>query len=196
MAGRPRDPELEQRLLAAAWALLASNGYDGLTLSQVATRAGAHRTDVYRRWATKAHLVAEALAVHVPPVPELDTGALYTDLRAFLQALEAAWSASWVHGLVGLIADLARDGEAEAAFLGMARARGQRLVEAVRRAADRGEVAEMPDSAVLVLLGDLLEGPLMHRRLFERQGFGDGELDALARVGYRQLTGREAPCTN
>jgi AcrR family transcriptional regulator len=74
VTGRPRDPELEQRLLAAAWQLVTSEGYDALTLTKVATEAKAHRTDVYRRWGSKALLVADAMAAHLPPVPAVDTG--------------------------------------------------------------------------------------------------------------------------
>ena len=54
MSGRPRDPGLEQRLLSAAWTLLTENGYDALNLTKVAAQAGAHRSDVYRRWPNKA----------------------------------------------------------------------------------------------------------------------------------------------
>ena len=82
MPGRPRDPELDTRLLAAAWSLLTTEGYDALSLTKVAARAQAHRTDVYRRWGSKAQLVADVLAEHLPPVSPVDTGALAGDIRS------------------------------------------------------------------------------------------------------------------
>src|SRR5690242_4609425 len=113
MPGRPRDPELEKRLLAAAWALLTTSGYDALTLTKVAAEAKAHRTDVYRRWSTKAQLVTDVLAVHLPPISQFDTGSLLGDIRAYLEDLAASWRAPWIDGLVGLLADLRHDPDAE-----------------------------------------------------------------------------------
>lgn len=75
MQGRPRDTGLEKRLLSAAWSLLVEQGYDKLALSRVATQAEAHRTDVYRRWTTKARLVTDVVAEFLPPVSDAQPGA-------------------------------------------------------------------------------------------------------------------------
>lgn len=184
VSGRPRDPDLEQRLLSAAWSLLTSRGYDALTLSQVATQAKAHRTDIYRRWKTKPHLAADALAEHLPPVSEFDTGSLQSDLRAFVDDLAASWSSPWIDGLVGLVADLRDDAEAAAAFREMGERRGQPMVNAIERALERGEIDELPD---LPLLGDLLEGPLMHRRMFGRRPLTPDYLEAVVLSAHRLL---------
>jgi AcrR family transcriptional regulator len=177
VSGRPRDPELESRLLAAAWSLLTRHGYDALTLTRVAAEASAHRTDVYRRWATKPQLVTQVLAAHLPPVPALDTGDLRADLRAYLDALASSWSAPWMDGLVGLLGDLHTDVDAELAFRSLGERRGQAVRDAVARAVERGEITDPGD---LSLLGDLLEGPLMHRRMVGRQPLTPEYLDALA----------------
>ena len=185
MPGRPRDPDLEQRLLAAAWSLLTGQGYDALTLTKVAATAKAHRTDVYRRWSTKAQLVTAVLAEHLPPVSEFDTGTLHGDIRAYLHDLAAAWSSPWIDGLVGLLADLRRDVDAELAFRVLAERRGQQMRDALERAVERGEVGEVPE---LGLAGDLFEGPLMHRRMIGRQPLTPEYLDALALSTHRLLT--------
>ncbi|HEU5034834.1 MAG TPA: TetR/AcrR family transcriptional regulator [Mycobacteriales bacterium] len=184
MAGRPRDPDLEQRLLAAAWSLLQSGGYDALTLTQVAAQAQAHRTDVYRRWSSKAQLVVDVLAEHLPPITPVDTGALHSDLRAIVGDFAAAWSSPWVDGLVGLTADLHHDPDAELAFRVMAERRGEPVRAALARARQRGEIGEFAD---LTLLGDLIEGPLMHRRMVGRQPLTPEYLDAVADVACRLL---------
>jgi AcrR family transcriptional regulator len=185
VTGRPRDPELERRLLSAAWTLLTGNGYDALTLTRVAAEADAHRTDVYRRWATKAQLVTDVLAAHLPPVSPQDTGSLYDDIRAYVEDLAASWSAPWVDGLVGLLADLRHDPDAELAFRQLAERRGQAMRDALDRAVARGELAEAPD---LGLAGDLLEGPLMHRRMIGRQPLTADYLDLVAHTAHQVLT--------
>ncbi|MFD5226437.1 TetR/AcrR family transcriptional regulator [Microbacterium sp. NPDC058342] len=175
--GRPRDPDLEQRLLDSAWKLVTTRGYAALSLSQVAADAGAHRTDVYRRWATKARLVAEAMAVHLPPITAFDTGSLRGDMRQYLEGLWQSWSSPWIDGVMGVLSDLEGDAGAEAAFASLSRRRAQPMRDAIVRAIQRGEVSDVPD---LALLGDLLEGPIMHRRMIGRQVMTSADLDALA----------------
>jgi len=184
--GRPRDPDLEKRLLDAAWSLLRSRGYDALTLTKVASQAGAHRTDVYRRWSSKAQLVVDVLAEHLPPVSDPDTGTLRADLRAIVNDFAESWSSSWIDGLMGLVADLHRDPDAELAFRKMAEGRGAPLRTAIARAVERGELGEPPD---LSLVADLVEGPLMHRRMLGRQPLTREYLDTLAAVAHGVLTG-------
>jgi AcrR family transcriptional regulator len=186
VVGRPRDPDLERRLLSATWSLLTTKGYDALTVTAVAARAKAHRTDVYRRWPSKAMLVTAALAEHLPPVSEFDTGSLLSDIRAYLEDLAVSWSAPWMDGLVGGFADLRHDIDAEVAFRNMGVERGQPMRDAIDRAVARGELSEVPD---LALLGDLLEGPLIHRRMIGRQPLTPEFLDAVARSVHRLFTG-------
>lgn len=188
MPGRPRDPDLEQRLLAAAWSLLTEEGYDALSMTKVAALAQAHRTDVYRRWSSKAQLVTDVLAAHLPRVSHVDTGSLRGDIRAYVEDLSVSWSSTWVDGLMGLVGDLHRDPDAELAFRLMAERRGQPMREAIARAVERGELRELPE---LGLAGDLFEGPLMHRRMFGRQPLTPEYLDAVADAGYRLLAGAE-----
>ncbi|MFC0545912.1 TetR/AcrR family transcriptional regulator [Kutzneria chonburiensis] len=186
MPGRPRDPDLEHRLLAAAWSLLRSRGYDALTLTKVAAEAQAHRTDVYRRWSSKAQLVVDVLAEHLPPISDRDTGTLRGDLAAVVHGLAESWSSSWVDGLMGLTADLHHDPDAELAFRTMALGRGEPLRQAIVRATERGEIGEPPD---LSLMGDLIEGPMMHRRMLGRQPLTPEYLNAIVNVVYSVLTG-------
>lgn len=60
--GRPRDPKLDSAILAATLELLASEGYDGLTIEAVAAMAGVGKASVYRRFSNKEELVVEAVA--------------------------------------------------------------------------------------------------------------------------------------
>jgi AcrR family transcriptional regulator len=186
VSGRPRDPELEKRLLGAAWSLLTSEGYDALTLTKVAAQAKAHRTDVYRRWSNKARLVTDVLAAHLPPVSEFDHGSLHSDIRAYLGDLAVSWSSPWIDGLVGLLGDLRTDIDAELVFRTLGERRGQPMRDAIARAVERGEIGKGSD---LSLIGDLLEGPLMHRRMVGRQPLTPEYLDAVAMSAFRLMTG-------
>lgn len=60
--GRPRDPTLDRAIREATLVLLRDRGYGGLTMSDVAERAGVAKTTMYRRWPTKAEMVLDALA--------------------------------------------------------------------------------------------------------------------------------------
>ncbi|HVV75385.1 MAG TPA: TetR/AcrR family transcriptional regulator [Mycobacteriales bacterium] len=184
MAGRPRNAYLDTRLLDATWSLLTSDGYDALTLTNVAAQAGAHRTDVYRRWSSKAHLVVDTLEANLPPISDVDTGSLRSDIRAVVADFAASWSSPWIDGLMGLAADVQRDPDAELAFRQMAERRGAPVSRCIARALDRGELTTMPD---LPLLGDLIEGPLMHRRMVGRQLLTPEYLDAVAAIAYRVM---------
>lgn len=59
-AGRPRDPEIEQRFKQAALEILAEFGFAGLTLDRICARAKAPAATFYRRWASPTVLVSEA----------------------------------------------------------------------------------------------------------------------------------------
>jgi AcrR family transcriptional regulator len=63
--GRPRDTAIDAAILAAALELFIAHGIAGMSIEQVAKRAGVGKPTVYRRWATKERLVADAIESHV-----------------------------------------------------------------------------------------------------------------------------------
>jgi AcrR family transcriptional regulator len=86
--GRPRDPGVDEAVLAAAVELLAEAGFARLTMDQVAARAGVGKASVYLRWPNKVALVAEAIQHRSGVVPDVpDAGSLRADMLAFLRAL-------------------------------------------------------------------------------------------------------------
>src|SRR4051794_34952464 len=52
--GRPLSPQLDDRILEAALAMLADVGYAQLRLDALAARAGVAKTTILRRWPSKA----------------------------------------------------------------------------------------------------------------------------------------------
>ncbi len=59
--GRPRDPRLDEAIILATRARLVRDGYSRMTLGDIAAEAGVSRPTLYRRWANKLDLVADAL---------------------------------------------------------------------------------------------------------------------------------------
>jgi hypothetical protein len=114
---------------------------------------------------------------------------LESDIRAVIEDFAASWSSPWIDGLMGLAADVQRDPDAELAFRQMAEHRGAPVSRCINQALTRGEITRLPD---LALLGDLIEGPLMHRRMVGRQPLTPEYLDTVAAVAYRVLTAQES----
>lgn len=63
--GRPRDPTLDTAILTAALDLFIEHGIAGMSIEQVAKRAGVGKPTVYRRWSSKERLVADAIEAFV-----------------------------------------------------------------------------------------------------------------------------------
>ncbi|MEU2592368.1 helix-turn-helix domain-containing protein, partial [Streptomyces albidoflavus] len=59
--GRPRDAARDDALLDAARQVLLRDGYAGLSMEKVATLAGVGKPTLYRRWPSRAALVADAV---------------------------------------------------------------------------------------------------------------------------------------
>ena len=87
--GRPRDPEADGRILAAASALILLRGFDAMTVDEVASNAGVGKATVYRRWARKEDLALAAMEqLYRDEMPVPDTGSLRQDLtEAFRSTL-------------------------------------------------------------------------------------------------------------
>lgn len=57
MAGRVRQHDTEERIVAAALELFAARGFGGVTMEDIAAAADLSRRTVYRRFPTKGHVV-------------------------------------------------------------------------------------------------------------------------------------------
>ncbi len=82
--GRPRDADIDARVLAAAQRQLAAEGYDAMSYVAVAEEAGTTRQALYRRWPTKADLATAAIAALAQASAVAPTDDPYADLVAEL----------------------------------------------------------------------------------------------------------------
>src|ERR1700731_4692469 len=79
--GRPADPDIERRVIAAALSVYGEAGWAGFSLDRVARRAPVGKAALYRRWPTKEDLLLAALE-HLPEPPGEDPAP--ADLRRCL----------------------------------------------------------------------------------------------------------------
>jgi DNA-binding transcriptional MerR regulator/AcrR family transcriptional regulator len=86
-AGRPRDPQLESRILTAALGVYAEDGWSGFSFDAVARRAGVGRAPLYLRWQSKEDLLLAALSAAVRAVPLRSGGSLRDDLIEYATRL-------------------------------------------------------------------------------------------------------------
>ena len=85
--GRPRDARADEAILASALEVLAEAGPTGLSVEEVAARAGVGKATIYRRFPTKDDLVVASLGALVSPLPqELADGTARDTIVAFVRA--------------------------------------------------------------------------------------------------------------
>ena len=72
-------------MLQATLELLGEVGFDRLSIEAIAARAGVGKTTIYRRYATKEELVADAIESIREEILLPDTGSLQSDLDALVQ---------------------------------------------------------------------------------------------------------------
>jgi AcrR family transcriptional regulator len=162
--GRPRSPEVDEAILDAAVEAFVDHGLDGLSVDDVAARAGVGKATIYRRYACKVDLVVAAARRCCEQQPQVaETGDLDVDLRAVAHALAAMLDRSIAgRAIPRMVAESSRQAEmrdAQRDFVGRRRAHTIALVD---RAIERGDLRADTDPAVLV---DMISGPLFYRHL-------------------------------
>ena len=93
LPGRPRDASISERALTATRELLVQRGFDATTIQAVAEHSGVHASAIYRRWPSRIELIEEATFSGLNPLSVKPTGDLRHDLRRFIRAYLAAFSA-------------------------------------------------------------------------------------------------------
>ncbi|MDO8120736.1 TetR/AcrR family transcriptional regulator [Isoptericola sp. b490] len=162
--GRPRDPELDRRVLETTLGLLAEVGYGGLTVAEVARRAQVGKPAVYRRWAGKSQLVVEALVTQLRPQGDVGAGSVVEDLTGLIGELVHLLTRTPLgRVLPGLVSEMATDPVlAESYRRLIIGPNQQRWWSAVERGIGRGELVAETDVDAVV---NALAGPLYLRVL-------------------------------
>jgi AcrR family transcriptional regulator len=83
--GRPRSIQSHQAMLQATLELLAEVGFDTMSIDAISARAGVGKTTIYRRYASKEELVADAIESFREEIVIPDTGNLQDDIDTLIQ---------------------------------------------------------------------------------------------------------------
>ncbi|MEV6279842.1 TetR/AcrR family transcriptional regulator [Nocardia sp. NPDC051832] len=106
--GPRRDPAVDTAVLEAARSLLVENGYAATSIDAIALRAGVSRPAIYRRWPSKAHLIAQAV---FPDVGSAETAAdLTSEVRKVIRGtIQLFGSPETRVAMPGLMAEMRQD---------------------------------------------------------------------------------------
>jgi AcrR family transcriptional regulator len=179
------------KVLEAATNLFAERGIDATSVDAIAAASGVSKATVYKHWADKDALCLEVL-VHVHELdeepPELDSGDLREDLKAFLKYEPSPKKAAIQKRLLPhLIAYSARNEQFGRAWKTrvMERARDF-LRKLLRRGVDRGIFPAVLDEELGVAL---LLGPMMYRHIFgssvDREWLAEGTVNSFWKAHAR-----------
>ncbi len=182
--GRPRDSRLHRAILDATRDLLTSGSYAELSMESVAARAQVGKKTLYRRWPSKAPLVAEAVLEAyggTGSFPVAETGDVRADLQTWLdehaEFLAAPPNAALVRALVAAAA--ARPGDGEDLYRQLSAPQLAGLTTRLRNAVDAGELRA--DADVEAVAAAIVGTMLLHALTQLDSGTFDGLLDALVR---------------
>jgi AcrR family transcriptional regulator len=162
-----RSARVREAVLSATVTALAEIGPRGVTMNEIARRAGVHATSIQRRWGSVEALILDAMLNYSHehlPIP--DTGTLRGDLAAFagllLTYLTSAPGTALARAMAAAEDDpTLTDGRAR---FWQTRFRMARPI--IDRAIDRGELPTDTDAAFAL---ELLIAPLHFRQLLTRQ---------------------------
>jgi AcrR family transcriptional regulator len=190
--GRPRSQATHDAILEAVRDILVSGGYSEVAMDRVATLAGVGKQSLYRRWPSKAPLVADAVmdAYGQHRQFELpDTGDIHADLRTWLhgQAVYLASPRNVALSRALAVASAEHSLDGDALYSQLARPHQDALLRRLDGAAQAGDVRAGVDLEAVAdaLIGATLYRILTHvRSVEETTRHFDGLVDALM-VGIR-----------
>ena len=144
--------------------LLAEGGYEALTFEAIVSRTGIGRPTIYRRWPTKAHLVAEIAYGPRKDIPETG-GDLAEQIAALVEQIVANYSRPDIGpATVGLVGAYQKDAALRAELHSPAEAKARaQLREIVARAKERGVIDREAEADMMF---DMTVGTVLFRLVF------------------------------
>jgi AcrR family transcriptional regulator len=191
--GRPRSERAHQAILQATIELLVEQGFAEMSIEGVATRAGVGKATIYRRWPSKADLVAEAVGrLSHKVLDPVDTGSVRGDLLALAeQAFHTHEAGEVTELMLKLMSERARYPELQEAFMRrVAEPRRRVVADAIERGVERGEVRADVDAQ---LLTDVLVGVTVYRSMMTARHPPEIRREELERVIDMVFEGVAAP---
>ncbi|TYB67150.1 TetR/AcrR family transcriptional regulator [Nonomuraea sp. PA05] len=163
-----RTARVRAAVLEATQDELVERGFHGLTMDQVAARAGVGKTTVYRRWGSTPRLVADLMnELANQSSDHADTGSVEEDLRAnALAVLDALNDGRLGATFQAVIAAATSDEQAAQALRGFYLRRIEEWAKVVDLAVRRGELPEGTDGGEVIRA---VSAPLYYRLVVTRE---------------------------
>ena len=99
--GRPRNPAVDDALLASTLGKLAAEGYARLTLDSLAEAAAVTKPTIYRRFKNKDEVIVAAVERMASPKMPSRSGDVYEDLLVAVREIRKAFSDPGTSSLLG-----------------------------------------------------------------------------------------------
>jgi AcrR family transcriptional regulator len=151
--GRPRNPEFEARILAAAAQVYGAGGWAGFSLDAVARVAEVGKSTIYARWTSGEDLLCAMIEGRWQALAMIDTGNLRKDLTAFGALVLARYLETGGGVARHLRRDLAGHPELAARIGPVLGAVTAQAIAILRRARTRGQLR---DGVSAALASDML----------------------------------------
>ena len=164
--GRPRSPQSHQAILESALSLLAEVGFEAMSIEAIAARAGVGKTTIYRRYAGKEALVADAIESIREEVVIPDTGSLWGDIDTIIeQAAQITLRPLGKRTTAMLIGSASANPQfAQLYWEKHLLPRRQSFEIVIERAKERNEVERSLDAG---LVFDTMSGIMLYTRMFQ-----------------------------
>jgi AcrR family transcriptional regulator len=143
LVGRPRNASCNVAIEKAAIELLREVGYERLSIEGVAHRAQVSKSTIYRRWKSKAELIADAVHHYAfCKMPTFDTGSLRGDLIEVIREKVRIMQSADGQLFAGLMAASRTDNDlADLMMSSMSEGASSVHLEIFDRAKVRGEIS-------------------------------------------------------
>lgn len=174
-------PDLTDALFRALFEEWAQTGYAAISLERVATRAGAGKAAIYRRWSSKREFATEAIERAAPMLGEFgDHGSLEADILAYLTMNRRVLRHPLVRRILpDLHAERMRSGDLAGLLDHVATARRTLGQDMLDRAIARGELRGDIDREFAF---DLIPSPLYWRMIVRCRPIGMAALQRQAKI--------------
>lgn len=174
--GRPRSPDTDRSIMRAALDRFIADGYQGMSIEQVAVHAGVGKATIYRRWPSKEALITDAVGSLTEELIVPDTGSARTDLSDLVrQIVQLASSSASGRCFARMAGEMSSNPVLAKVYKDKVIALRRAIVgRVIARGIDRGELRADLD---VELVTDMLVGPLLYRALLmQTTSAGSGAL--------------------
>lgn len=187
--GRPRNDDLDRRVLQTAWEQVLRNGFRATSMESISSESGVVKASIYRRWPNKAAVVMDAFMQEFgrdTAFPESPSA--LESVRLQLRAQARAFCGNFGTLLKSLVGEAQFDAELAEALRERWVSPRRAMVGAVLRRATAQQ--EIPDDTDIEQTIDLLYAPINYRLLF---GTGPVTEEYVESV-FGQVIGGLRPC--